>query len=143
MGEKIIARIARLLDKGVPVKKIRDVRGTAFLAKRGEKIHFDFVEVGDYDILKTDKLAYAKAFATQYKNNDSVRGVAVIEYYGDKMLVQNPPMPPLERDELDAVYALPYARDYHPDYEPLGGVPAITEVKHSITASRNVRCHPP
>ena len=123
MGENIIRRIARLLDKGVPIKKIRDVRGCVYLAKKGEKIFFDSVEVGDYDTLKTDKEAYARAFATQYKNTDSVRGKAIVEYYGDKMLVQNPPMPPLEREELDFVYSLPYARDYHPDYEKEGGVP--------------------
>ncbi|MBO5101636.1 MAG: YgiQ family radical SAM protein, partial [Clostridia bacterium] len=136
MGEKILTRIAKLLDKGVPIKKIRDVRGTVYLAKRGDEVHFESVEVGDYDTLKTDKTAYARAFATQYRNTDSVRGKAIIEYYGDKMLVQNPPMPPLEREELDAVYALPYARNYHPDYEPLGGVPAISEVKFSITHNR-------
>ena len=136
MGENILRRIAKLLDKGVPVKKIRDVRGCVYLAKAGDPIHFDSVEVGDYDTLKTDKVAYAKAFSVQYKNTDSVKGKAVIEYYGDKMLVQNPPMPPLEREELDAVYALPFARDYHPDYEALGGVPAITEVKFSLTHNR-------
>ena len=136
MGENILRRLARLLDKGVPIKKIRDVRGCVYLAKAGESVHFDSVEVGDYDSLKTDKAAYAKAFAVQYKNTDSVQGKAVIEYYGDKMLVQNPPMPPLEREELDAVYALPYARNYHPDYEALGGVPAITEVKFSLTHNR-------
>ncbi len=136
MGENIIKRIAKLLDKGVPIKKIRDVRGCVYLAKAGDAIHFDSVEVGDYDTVKTDKAAYAKAFSVQYKNTDSVNGKAVIEYYGDKMLVQNPPMPPLEREELDAVYALPYARDYHPDYEALGGVPAISEVKFSITHNR-------
>ena len=136
MGENSIVRIARLLDKGVPIKKIRDVRGTAYLCRRDEKINFDYVETEDYDTLKTDKAAYARAFATQYKNIDSVCGKAVVEYYGDKMLVQNPPMPPLEREELDAVYALPYARDYHPDYEAEGGVPSITEVKFSITHNR-------
>ena len=136
MGENILRRIAKLLDKGVPVKKIRDVRGCVYLAKRGDTVHFDSVEVGDYDTLKTDKTAYAKAFAVQYKNTDSVKGKAVIEYYGDKMLVQNPPMPPLEREELDKVYSLPYARDFHPDYLPLGGVPAITEVKFSLTHNR-------
>lgn len=136
MGENILRRIARLLDKGVPVKKIRDVRGCVYLAKKGEPVHFDSVEVGDYDLLKSDKAAYAKAFSVQYKNTDSVGGKAIIEYYGDKMLVQNPPMPPLEREELDAVYALPYARDYHPDYQELGGVPAITEVKFSLTHNR-------
>jgi uncharacterized radical SAM protein YgiQ len=136
MGENILIRIATLLDKGVPVKKIRDVRGTVYLAKRGEGVHYDSIEVGDFDVIKTDKQAYAKAFAVQYKNTDSVRGKALIEYYDDKMLVQNPPMPPLTREELDAVYALPYARDYHPDYDALGGVPAINEVKFSITHNR-------
>jgi uncharacterized radical SAM protein YgiQ len=122
MGENILRRIAKLLDKGVPIKKIRDVRGTVYLAKRGESLHFDSIELGDYDNLKTDKELYAKAFSIQYKNTDSVRGKALIEYYDDKMLVQNPPMPPLEREELDKVYALPYARDFHPDYETQGGV---------------------
>ncbi len=136
MGENIILRIAKLLDKGVPIKKIRDVRGCVYLAKRGENINFDFIETENYDVLKSDKRAYAKAFAAQYKNTDSVRGKAIVEYYGDKMLVANPPMPPLEREELDRVYALPYARDYHPDYEKDGGVPAITEVKFSITHNR-------
>lgn len=136
MGENILVRIAKLLDRGVPVKKIRDVRGTVYLCSTGEKINFDYIETEDYDILKTDKAAYAKAFATQYKNTDSVKGKAIVEYYGDKMLVQNPPMPPLTREELDRVYSLPYARDYHPDYEAEGGVPAITEVKFSITHNR-------
>ena len=136
MGENILTRIAGLLDRGIPVRKIRDVRGTVWLGKRDDAVHFDTVEVGDFDTLKEDKRAYARAFSIQYKNTDSVRGKAVIEYYGDKMLVQNPPMPPLSREELDQVYSLPYARDYHPDYEPLGGVPAITEVKHSITHNR-------
>ncbi len=136
MGENIILRIAKLLDKGVPVKKIRDVRGTVYITKPSEKIYFEKVDVGDYDILKSDKREYAKAFAVQYKNTDSVRGKAIVEHYGDKLLVQNPPMPPLEREELDKVYSLPYARDYHPDYEAEGGVPAITEVKFSITHNR-------
>ena len=136
MGENILIRLAKLLDKGVPVKKIRDVRGTVYLAKVGDPIHFEHLKIGDYDELKSDKRAYAKAFSIQYKNTDSVHGKAIVEYYGDKMLVQNPPMPPLEREELDRVYSLPYARDYHPDYSALGGVPAITEVKFSITHNR-------
>ena len=136
MGENILVRIAKLLDKGVPIKKIRDVRGTVYLAKKGEKINYEYTETYDYDVLKSDKEAYAKAFALQYKNTDSVRGRAIVEYYGDKMLVQNPPMPPLTREELDRVYSLPYARDYHPDYDALGGVPSITEVKFSITHNR-------
>ena len=145
MGEKSILRIAQLLDRGVPVKKIRDVRGTAYVCRRGEPLHFpaaqgedeDGIPRGyDYDTLKTDKRAYAEAFAIQYRANDAVSGRAVTEYYDDRAVVVNPPMPPLERDELDRVYALPFTRTYHPMYEEQGGVPAISEVKFSITHNR-------
>lgn len=136
MGENIVRRVAQLLDRGVPVRRIRDVRGCVYPAARGDAVPFDCVESGDYDTLKSTPSAYAAAFALQYRNTDSVRGRAVVEYYGDRMLVQNPPMPPLSREELDAVYDLPYARTYHPDYEAQGGVPAIDEVRFSITHNR-------
>lgn len=136
MGEKSVLRIAELLDKGVPVKKIRDVRGTAYVCKADEKIHYECAGGFDFNELKEDKKAYAKAFALQYKENDYVNGKAVVEYYDGKMLVQNPPMPPLEREELDKVYSLPYTRAYHPMYENEGGVPGINEVEFSITHNR-------
>ncbi len=136
MGEKTLLRIAELLDRGIPVRKIRDVRGTVYLCRRGEPVHFESVECGEYNDIKAGGEAYARAFALQYRNTDSVNGRAVIEYYDDKMLVENPPMPPLTREELDEVYALPYARTYHPDYEKMGGVPAIQEVRFSITHNR-------
>ncbi len=136
MGEKILLEIARLLDRGVPVRRIRDVRGTVFLIKRGEKTPENAVETYEYDLLKTDRRAYADAYGIQYRNQDSIYGRAVLEGYGDRILVQNPPMPPLEREELDRVYALPYMRTYHPMYEAAGGVPAIAEVRFSITHNR-------
>lgn len=145
MGENTTVRIAKLLDKGIPVKKIHDVRGTVYLTKSEDKVHFPvaggYDENGrpkgyDFDTLKSDKEAYADAFAVQYRNNDAVNGKAIVEYYDGKMLVQNPPMPPLETEELDRVYALPYTRTYHPMYEAAGGVPGISEVKFSITHNR-------
>ena len=136
MGENILRRLAKLLDRGIPIKKIRDVRGCVYLAPRGEKLHFDHVECGDFNEIKQGGEAYARAFREQYRNQDAITGKAVVEYYDDKMLVQNPPMPPLTTEELDAVYALPYARTYHPDYEAEGGVPAIEEVRFSIAHNR-------
>ena len=136
MGEKILLRIAALLDKGVPIRKIRDVRGTVYLCKPEEPVHFDVAATFDYDELKSDKRQYARAFGVQYQNQDAINGRAICERYDNKLLVQNPPMPPLEREELDHVYALPYMRDYHPSYRAAGGVPGIEEVKFSITHNR-------
>ncbi len=136
MGEKILLRIAELLDKGVPVRKIRDVRGTVYLAKPEDPIHYEVAATFDYNLLKENKRAYAEAFGIQYKNQDSINGRAICEQYDNKILVQNPPMPPLEREELDQVYSLPYMRDYHPTYQAAGGVPGIEEVKFSLTHNR-------
>jgi len=93
MGERAVVRLAELLAKGVPVRKICDVRGTAYLAKAGDTIHFpaatgyrhlpesDNILPGyDYDTLKTDKEAYADAFRVQYFANDAIHGKAIVEY---------------------------------------------------------------
>ena len=37
---------------------------------------------------------------------------------------------------MDLTYDLPYENTYHPSYEKLGGVPAIQEVKFSLTSCR-------
>ena len=58
------------------------------------------------------------------------------EYPNGVYVVQNPPMMPLSVEEMDAVYALPYQRTYHPSYEKAGGVPAIAEVKFSLISNR-------
>ncbi len=136
MGENILRRLAFLLDKGVPIRKIRDVRGTVFMESREFCPHFESVFTGEYDDLKTDKKAYANAFKLQNENQDSFYGKALVEGYDNKILVQNPPMPPLTTKELDAVYDLPYMRAYHPMYEKDGGIPAIQEVQFSITHNR-------
>ena len=60
MGEKILLRIAELLSRGVPIKKIRDVRGTVYLARPEDPIHFPVAATFDYNDLKTDKRAYAE-----------------------------------------------------------------------------------
>ena len=136
MGENILRRIAELLDRGVPVKKIRDVRGTVYLCNPEDPVHYEVAATFDYNVLKNDKRAYAEAFGIQYKNQDSINGRAICERYDNKLLVQNPPMPPLEREELDHVYALPYQRAYHPSYAAAGGVPGIEEVQFSLTHNR-------
>ena len=136
MGENILLRVCDLLRRGIPIRKIRDVRGTVYLCAPEEKIHYPVAATFDYNVLKTDPRKYAEAFGIQYKNQDAISGKAIVEVYDNKWLVQNPPMPPLEREELDRVYALPYLRTYHPSYEKDGGVPGIEEVQFSITHNR-------
>lgn len=84
----------------------------------------------------SSKEAYAKAALIEYEEQDPIRGHVLCQKHGDKYVIQNVPTMPLTRRELDRVYSLPYTREYHPSYEPMGGIPALTEVKFSITSSR-------
>ncbi|MDR3263381.1 MAG: YgiQ family radical SAM protein, partial [Clostridiales bacterium] len=142
MGEKPLFEILSLIKKGVPAGDIKDVRGTlyaaeydSFSAKLKEKIAVhEAVFCPTAQEVMTDKIKYIKAFNIQTENNDPYSAKAVIQKHGSVYVVQNPPAFPLTVAEVDAVYALPYERTYHPMY--IGGIPAITEVKYSLTSSR-------
>ena len=136
MGERAVVEIAEALDAGICADDIKWIRGTCVREKNPDIQEDDIVLPAFHDIA-TSKAEYCRSFAMQYRSNDPVNGVRLVEEYDkNNYVIQNPPQPPLEREELDMIYDLPYMREYHPSYEPLGGVPAVEEIKFSITANR-------
>ncbi len=135
MGEKQIVEIAENLEFGIDVKYIRHIPGTCFIIDSLEEI-YDYIEIPGFEEVSTDKIEYAKGFKIQYEEQDPIIGNTLAQRHGNKYVVQNPPAKPLSREELDIVYSLPYIRKYHPIYTKQGGIPAIEEVKFSITSSR-------
>lgn len=136
MGEKPIVEVAESLKNGVRAKDITYVRGTCYLTESLDDIHEEYIEAPSYKEVVSDKVKYAKASKIEYEEQDSVRGKIIVQKHGNKYMVQNIPQPPLNREELDAVYDLPYMKTYHPSYESKGGVPAIEEVRFSTVSSR-------
>lgn len=135
MGERIIKEVAFALNEGLDVKSLTYLDGTAYMADDVSYIE-NSVMLPSYEEVASDKKAYARSVAAQYAEHDFVRGKTVIQPHGKRYLVQNKPAAPLSRSELDRVFSLPYTREVHPMYEKMGGVPAIEEVKFSITSSR-------
>ncbi len=136
MGERACVEIAEALDSGLSASDITWINGTCVRMKE-PYIMDDDVLLPDFAAIKNSKEEYCRSFALQYRSNEPVCGRRLIEKYDDtNYVVQNPPQPPLEREELDILYELPFMRDWHPSYEEAGGVPAIEEVKFSITANR-------
>lgn len=136
MGEHQIVEIADMLNAGVPVGDLKFTDGTVYLESDKNALPENTVIVNSYDEVSSDKTAYAEAFLKQSAEQDAVRGKPVAQLDRDFYVVQNPPSMPLTTQELDDVYMLPYARDYHPIYKSQGGVPAISEVKFSLTSCR-------
>ena len=135
MGEKSIVEIADALNSGMDVRDITYIDGTVFKTRQVDE-SLPTITLPGFQELQKNKRAYAESFRIQYQNCDPFTAKRLCEPCGNEFVVQNPPQKPLTTEEMDAVYALPYCRAYHPSYEKLGGVPAIEEVKFSLVSNR-------
>ena len=140
MGENHIVEIANRLNRGEDISELTDILGTCYAVKTTDYIPDSAKECPSFEAISSadekSKYLYAQSCRIQQAEQDAVRGRKIIQRHGDRILVQNPPMPPLTEAEMDKVYSLPFMRDYHPSYKPLGGVPGIEEVKFSIIHNR-------
>jgi len=136
MGEHSIIEVADGLNAGIPVKELTYIRGSVYKTKDPDRVEKP-IFLPTFDEIKESKEAYARSFYSQYCNTDPFIAKTLVEKYDDnKYVVQNPPAMPLTEEEMDSLYRLPYMRTYHPSYEEAGGIPAITEVKFSLTSCR-------
>ena len=136
MGEHSIVEIADALNSGLPVSELTFIRGTVCKVRSLDRVP-DALVLPTYDELTKDKKQYAASFYKQYCNTDPFTAKQLAEPYGSRLyVIQNPPAYPLTTQEMDDVYELPYMRTYHPSYEALGGVPAISEIKFSLCSNR-------
>ncbi len=135
MAEQSIRQVARALEQGRPVTKIQEIRGTVFRTAENNPTPQDVV-LPSFAEISENKQAFARSFQLQHENTDAVRSARLWEAYGSSSVVQNPPALPLSQEEFDAIYDLPYMRNYHPSYEAVGGVPALAEVKFSLISNR-------
>ncbi|ACD53086.1 hypothetical protein ST12_08990 [Clostridium botulinum] len=135
MSEKQIVKVAEKLKLGIPAKDIHDIQGTCYVTEQINDLE-DYIEIPSYKEVCNDKVKYADASRVQYLEQDPVRGKIIVQKHANKYLIQNIPEMPLNREELDSVYDLPYMKNYHPVYEGMGGISAIEEVKFSTVSSR-------
>lgn len=164
MGEHALLEIAALLKSGKTAREIRNVRGTCwFTGKKEELPEWEnplektktvpsssasskkALMLPPYaDICKNtpeSKELFAFSYIIQEQNTDAVNGSTLIEPVDSRWVVQNPPSLPLTTAEFDEIYNLPFTRKWHPMYDRKNssgksGVPALAEVKFSLTSCR-------
>ena len=131
MGEKPVVQIADLLARGIPIRQVRDVPGTAYSAT---DVPDEAVVMPGFSQIVQDKVSYNEAFMLQQRENDAVGSRVLAQPFEKGFVIANPPPKPLTIAEMDNVYALPYMRDRHPSYSE--EVPALYEVLFSLTSNR-------
>lgn len=153
MGEHPVTEVCRRLSEGQKIGAIDDVRGTvvrmrpsgftdAQRARPFEEILLpDFLSVSERDKRSNQgtaagKTAYARSIQLRLLHANHMKPERLIEHYGHAVIVQNPPSLPMSTEEMDRTHMLPYMRKAHPMYDAAGGVPAVNEIRFSITSSR-------
>ena len=132
MGERSILKVAEWMKEGRRFSEMR-IPGTCVMSN---EVPEGFIEIASMERVARDRRAYAEAFRVQYDEQDPVRGRPIAQKHGKRWMLQNIPDMPLTEGELDAVYALPYQRAWHPMYDDMGGIPALGEVRFSIASVR-------
>ena len=136
MGEHSIIQIAEALQSGIPVEEITYIPGTVFKSKELSRV-YDPIVLPSFEAVTADKKTYAESFNIQYRNTDPFTAHPLAEDYGNRgYVIQNPPALPLTQQEMDDVYDLPYRETWHPVYDSMGGIPALEEIKFSLTSNR-------
>ena len=145
MGEHSIVEVADRLASGESIRNIRGVAGSCWFASKKEELPKDAIMLPSYEEVKGNtpecKEMFAHSYLIQEQNTDSINGHILIEPSETRFVVQEKASMPLSTEEMDSIYALPFTRRWHPMYDvpaPNGktGIPALAEVKFSLTSCR-------
>ena len=151
-AERAVVEVAHRLAKGEGIRQLRDIRGTAFVCKQvpegwtlldaqaspqglSKALAQPLIQLPSYAQVKDDPLAYAHAARCLHLESNPGNARPLLQAHGDKFLWLNPPPLPLTTAEMDAVYALPFARAPHPQYGD-ARLPAWEMIRSSINILR-------
>ncbi|HVR73596.1 MAG TPA: YgiQ family radical SAM protein, partial [Planctomycetota bacterium] len=141
MGERQIVEIARRLAAGGRMEALRDMRGVAYALGASEEPPGEpgAVTIPSFEDVQSDPLAFSAATRRIHHETSPFNARTIVQWHGargrgGRAVVQTPPDLPLSREEMDAIYDLPYTRRPHPSYAER--IPAHEMVKDSVTIMR-------
>ncbi len=140
MAEQPFMQIASLLNRGVPLKSLTNIKQTAFFASDPGKIqslkNSKDITIPSFENCKKSKKEFAKAFKITEESSNMINQPRLIQKTGNMFVVINPPYPAPDEKQIDKIYDLPFTRLPHPRYKNKPPIPAYEMIKHSVTLHR-------
>lgn len=135
MGEKPIIELTRKLAETGQIPT--DVPQTAYLC-RTEQLPAskeDDIQLHPHEECLEDKKKQAANFRHIEEESNKYAAARILQAVDHKVVVVNPPYPPMSQEELDRSFDLPYTRLPHPKYKGKR-IPAYDMIKFSINIHR-------
>jgi uncharacterized radical SAM protein YgiQ len=140
MGEQPLRELARLLLKGVPFSSLKTVPQTAFVIKKDEPLPvqkmWKDILLHSFEKCLGDKKLFADNFVKFEKESNKMVSARLSETSGNLNIVINPPFLPMDEEEADSSYDLPYMYMPHPKYNKKEDIPAWEMIKFSVNIHR-------
>ncbi len=156
-AERALVELAHRAARGEAPDSMADLRGTAILRSgmpggwtevephpvdedgtappRGLDPATTVIRLPSFEQVRDDVVSYAHAARLAHLESNPGNARALVQRHGDRELWVNPPPIPLATAELDAVFALPYARAPHPVYGD-ARLPAWEMIRFSVNIMR-------
>lgn len=137
MGERTTLKIARLLDEGKGIEACYGLPQVAFAVKNYElRVKSDIIELHSFEECQRSKRAEAENYQVIERESNKIECATLVQRHGDRLVVVNPPEPPMTTEEIDASFDLPYMRLPHPKYKKRGPIPAFEMIRWSVNTHR-------
>ncbi|MBK6508258.1 MAG: YgiQ family radical SAM protein [Haliea sp.] len=121
-----------------PIRLIGDMAGKSAEQKSEQKVGEDaqaVIRIPAYEQVRSDPALYAHASRVLHKETNPHNARPLVQAHGDRELWLNAPPIPLETDELDQVFELPYTRLPHSVYGD-ARIVAYEMIRHSVNIMR-------
>jgi uncharacterized radical SAM protein YgiQ len=138
-GERTIAQIAECLQNqnlDSTLESIKSLRGICYATSTLTNLPSDYITLPSYDEITQSKSAFKNFFNTFYQNTNPNNAVGLVQQYGGRYVVQNPPNYYLTGDELDEVYEMDFENAAHPLHSTDGKVIGIETTLFSVSTHR-------
>ncbi|OFY71579.1 MAG: YgiQ family radical SAM protein, partial [Bacteroidetes bacterium RIFOXYA12_FULL_33_9] len=135
MSEQAIVEVVQNLKTGEKISELKNIPQTAFIERLGNK-HENAIVLHRHEDCLASKTKYAENFKHIEIESNKLEARTIVQEVNNKMLVVNPPYPPMNETEFDKIFELPYTRLPHPKYDKKGDIPAYEMIKFSINIHR-------
>jgi uncharacterized radical SAM protein YgiQ len=93
------------------------------------------IRLPSFEKVRNDRALYSHASRVLHLESNPQNARTLVQKHGSKEVWVNPPPIPLETDEMDSIFALPYTRVPHPTYAGTT-IPAYDMIKTSVNIMR-------
>ena len=140
MGEQPVRELLKLLLMGIPFSSLKTIPQTSVIIKGDDPLPLQKmwkdVTLHSFEKCLKDKTLFAENFMKFEKESNKIESARLIEPSGDFRVIINPPFPPMEEDEADHSFDLPYMHLPHPRYNKKEEIPAYEMIKFSVNIHR-------